>query len=112
MARHAKVVDPRLRVVRLSIVVVIWAYGLVAGLYALLAGAAKFGCMRGDGGLACRTSGSVLGVVLLVTVAAVVMLVTLASANRSERRVLIIGGVGVAALTACLVAALSLLATA
>jgi hypothetical protein len=112
LPRHAKVVDQRLHVIRVSTIAAVWVYGLVAGLYALLAAAAKYGCMKDDDGLACHTSGSVLGIVLLVTVIAVVTLVTIACPNRPGRTVLVIGGFSIAALTACLIAAISLLATA
>jgi hypothetical protein len=111
LARHGKVVDERLRTVRLATITVVWAYGLVAGLYALLAAAAKYGCMTGADGLACRTAGSVLGIVLLVTVVAVVTVVSLACPSRRTRPVLLIGGAALGALTLCLVASLSLLAT-
>jgi hypothetical protein len=105
------VVDQRLRVIRLATVAATWAYGLVAGLYAVLAAAAKYGCMTEARGLGCRTSGSVLGMVLLATVIAVVTLVSLTCPNRTARPVLVIGGCALVALTACLVAAVGLLAT-
>ena len=112
MSRHAKAVDERLRAIRLSTVAVVWLLGLAAGLYSLLAAVAKFGCMSGNRALACRTTGSVLGVVLLVAVVAIVIVVTVLTGRRPARPVLIIGAVGVAALTVCLIAAWSLLATA
>jgi hypothetical protein len=111
LPRHAKVVDQRLRVIRLATVAVVAAYGLVAGLYALLAAAAKYGCMSHADGLGCRTSGSILGIVLLGAVIGVVTLVSLLCPSRPARPVLIIGGSGAAALTACLIASVSLLAT-
>ena len=112
MARHARVVDQRLRVIRLSTIAIVWLSGLAAGLYSLLSAAAKYGCMSGADGLACRTSGSVVGIVLLVTVLAIVTLVTLTTANRPARPVLVIGGIGLVALVVCLIAACSLLSTA
>jgi hypothetical protein len=111
LSRHAKVVDQRLRVIRLSTVAVVWLCGLAAGLYAALAAVAKYGCVSGDRSLGCQTSGSVLGIVLFITVLAVVTLVTLATMHRPARPVLIIGGLGVAALAICTVAAVSLLST-
>jgi hypothetical protein len=109
---HAKVVDERLRAIRVATVVVVWLVGLAAGLYALLAASAKFGCMGGDRALACQTSGSILGLVLLAAVVAIVTVVTVMTSGRAARPVLIIGGVGAGALAICLVAAWSLLETA
>jgi hypothetical protein len=111
LPRHAKVVDPRLRVIRLSTVAFVWLCGLVAGLHAVLAAVAKYGCATGDEAVGCKTSGSVLGIVLLVTVIVIVTVVTLTTANRSARRVLVIGGFAVGGLAICTVAAVSLLAT-
>jgi hypothetical protein len=112
LPRHAKVVNQRLRVIRLSTVAFVWLCGLAAGLCATLAAAAKYGCMSGDHAVACQTSGSVLGIVLLITVIAIVTVVTLVTMNRPVRPVLIIGGLGVVALAICTFAAASLLSTA
>ena len=112
MRRQAKVGNERLRAIRLSTVALVWICGLAAGLYATLAAAAKYGCMSGDQALACKTSGSVLGIVLLITVIAIVTVVTLATMNRPARPLLVIGGLGILALAICAVAAASLLATA
>ena len=112
MPRHAKVVDPRQRAIRLATLAFVWLCGLAAGLDATLAAAAKYGCMSGDQALACKTSGSVLGIVLLITVIAILTVVTLATTNRPTRRVLVIGAAGVLALAICAVAASALLSTA
>jgi hypothetical protein len=112
LPRHARVVDQRLRAIRLSSLAFVWLCGLAAALYAVLAAAAKYGCVTGDQGMACKTSGSVLGIVLLITIIAIVALVTLTTMNRPPRRVLVISGFGVAALAVCGVAAASLLSTA
>ena len=111
MPRHAKTVDQRRRVIRWSTVTFVWLCGLAAGFYAALAAAAKYGCMSDDRAVGCTTSGSVLGIVLLVTIIAIVTVVTLTTANVLERRVLIIGAIGVGALAICTVAAAGLLAT-
>jgi hypothetical protein len=111
LPRHAKVIDQRLRVIRLATVAGIWAFGLIAGLYATLAAVAKYGCMSDAEGFGCGTPGSVLGIVLLLTVMGVVTLVSLICPSRAARPVLVIGGLGVLALTACLIGSLSLLAT-
>jgi hypothetical protein len=111
LPRHTKVLDERLRLGRLATIVVIWSYGLIVGLYALLAAAAKYGCMDDADGIGCRTSGSILGMVLLATVIGVVTLVSLACPSRAARPVLMIGAAAAGALTVCLIGALSLLAT-
>jgi hypothetical protein len=111
LPRHAKVVDQRLRTIRLSTVAFVWLCGLAAGLYAVLAAAAKYGCMNGDDAVGCKTSGSVLGIVLLVTVIAIVIVVTLTTANRAARGVLVVGVFGVVGLAICAFAAASLLST-
>ena len=111
MARHAKVIDSQLRVIRLSTVAFVWLCGLAAGFYAALAAVAKYGCESGDTSIGCKTSGSVLGIVLLVTIIAIVTVVTLTTANRPRRRVYIIAAVGVTGLAICTFAAASLLAT-
>jgi predicted branched-subunit amino acid permease len=108
LSRHAKVIDERLRAIRLSTVAVVWLFGLAAGLYSVLAAAARFGCMSGDRAVACQTS----GLVLLVTVVAIVIVVTVMTGRRPARPVLIIGGTGVGALAICWIAAWSLLSTA
>jgi hypothetical protein len=111
LPRHARLVNQRLRTIRLWTLAFVWLCGLAAGLYAVLAAAAKYGCMSGDHAIGCETSGSVLGIVLLVTVIATVTVVTLATSNRPARGVLVIGGLGVAALAICAFAAGSLLST-
>ena len=66
MARHARTVDRRARTVRLSTVAVVWLCGLGAGFFALLSAAARYGCGGGDKGLACRTSGPVVGILVVL----------------------------------------------
>lgn len=112
MPAHAKVVDRRQRAIRLWTVAFVWLCGLAAGFCAFLAAAARYGCVSGDQGMACTTSGSVLGFVLLAAVIAVVVVVTLATTNGAARRVLFFGGFGVLALGICAVVAGSLLSTA
>ena len=112
LARHAKIVDRRLRAVRLSTVSVIWLCGLAAGFFGLLSGTAKYGCANNNRGFGCRTSGSVVGFLIVLAVIAVVVTVTLLTHDRPRRRVLVVGAVGLAALAVCFVAAQLLLATA
>ncbi len=111
MARHAKLVDQRLRAIRISTVSVVWVCGLAAGFVALLASAARYGCSSSNNGFGCGTSGEVVGIVLVVTVIAIVTLVTLLTNDRPARRVLTVGAVGLAALVVCAVAARAVLAT-
>jgi uncharacterized membrane protein len=111
LPRHAKALDQQLGVIRWSTVAFVWLCGLAAGFCAVLAAAAKYGCMSGDRAVGCKTSGSVLGIVLLITVIVIVTVVTLTTANRPRQRVLVIGGIGVAGLAICTIAAVSLLAT-
>jgi hypothetical protein len=111
VARHARAVDRRTRTVRVSTVAVVWICGLTAGFFALLSAAARYGCGAGDKGLACRTSGSVVGILVVIAVIVVVTTVTVMSHDRPPRRLLTIGLTGVAVLTLCFLAARALLGT-
>jgi hypothetical protein len=104
-------VDGRLRAIRLATVCVIWLGGLGVGFVGLLAAAARYGCSSSDHGFGCSTSGEVVGIGLVLAVIAVVILVTVLTYDRPQRRVLMVGGFGLAALVVCLVAARALLAT-
>ena len=111
MARHAQGFDRRAATVRRSTVAAIWLGGLGAGFFGLLGAAAKFGCGASDHGLACRGSGSALGVLLVVAVVAVVTIVTVLTHERPPRPVIAIGGAGLVALCLCFAAARALLGT-
>jgi hypothetical protein len=67
--------------------------------------------MSGDRAVGCTTSGSALGIGLLIAIIVIVTVVTLMTANRPAGRVLVIGGIGVGCLAICAVAAASVLAT-
>lgn len=112
MARHAKLVDRRLRAIRISTVSLIWLGGLGAGFVGLLGAAARYGCAPSDKGFGCSTSGEVVGILLVVAVIVVVFVVTVMTHDRPARRVLMVGGYGAAALILCAIAARALLATA
>ncbi len=99
------------RSTRLVTVVLVWAGGLGAGIYALVAAVARYGCAPGHHGLACRGSGSATGFVVVALALAVVTAVTLLTAGRRPRVVLIAGLCGLVALGLCAYAARSLLAT-
>jgi hypothetical protein len=111
LPRHAKVVDRRVRTIRLSTITVVWLAGLAAGFFGLLGAAARYGCGASDTGLGCRTSGSVVGVLIVIAVIAVVTAVTVMTHDRTTRSVMMIGAAGLAALVLCYIAARSLLAT-
>ncbi|HJQ41785.1 MAG TPA: hypothetical protein VJ831_01755 [Jatrophihabitantaceae bacterium] len=90
----------------------VWLGGLVVGFFGVLSVAARYGCANSAHGLACRKSGSALGVLIVLGVVAIVTAVTVATHNRAPRTVLIAATVAVAALLACYLAAHALLATA
>jgi hypothetical protein len=112
LARHAKGVDGRIRVIRLSTLAVVWLAGLAAGFVGALSAVARYGCGTNDDGFACRGSGSLVGVLIVAAAIVIVVAVTLMTHDRPARRVLTVGGVGVASLVICLVAARGLLSTA
>jgi hypothetical protein len=112
LARHTKLVDRRIRTIRLSTVAVVWLCGLGAGFYGLLSASARYGCDAHDNGFACRNSGSVVGGLIVLTVIAVVAAVTVMTYDRPPRRVLTVGGIGIAVLVVCFAAAAWVLATA
>ncbi|MDT4913974.1 MAG: hypothetical protein QOC66_3102 [Pseudonocardiales bacterium] len=88
-----------------------WVCGLAAGFFGLLAAAARYGCGASDTGLACRTSGSVIGILVVIAVIIVVTTVTVLSDDQPPRRLMTIGGTGLAALLLCFLAARALLST-
>jgi hypothetical protein len=104
-------VDVRARVARVIVVAVVWFGGLAAGFVGILAAVAQYGCGMDDSGFACKTSGSVCGVLIVVAAVAVVTAATLLTFERPVRRIVIVGGIGLAALAALFVLAEVLLAT-
>jgi hypothetical protein len=111
LPRHAKVVDGRTRKIRVSTIFVVWVGGLAAGFFGLLGTVARYGCAASDDGLACRTSGSVVGVLIVIAVVVIVTAVTVMTNDRPRRRVIIVGAVGFAGLAFCFAAARTLLGT-
>ena len=91
---------------------VIWLGGLAVGFFGVLSIAARYGCASSAHGLACRKSGSALGVLIVLGVVAIVTAVTVTTHHRSPRNVLIAATLGIVALLACYLAAHALLATA
>lgn len=100
-----------MRAIRLSTVSLTWVCGVAAGFFGLLGATAKYGCATDNNGLGCSTSGSVIGILIVVAVLAIVIGVTLMTNDRPPRRVLIVGAVGLAALVVCFALAQMLLAT-
>ena len=111
MARARGEADRRARAIRLGTLALVWLAGLVAGFFGLLSAVATYGCSDSDPGLACRTSGSLLGAVVVLAVIAVVTAVTVLSHDRPPRVTGLLAGSGLAALVVCFVAARMLLDT-
>jgi len=84
-ARQPQETDRRARTLRLGTLALVWLAGLVAGFFGLLSAVATYGCSDSDPGLACRTSGSLLGAVVVLAVIAVVTAVTVLSHDRPPR---------------------------
>ena len=112
MGRHAKQPDNRLRLVRGGALTVVWLGGIAAGFFAILSVAARYGCSRSAHGLACRQSGSALGIVIVAAVVAIVTAATVYTHGRSRRIVGIAAAVAVAMLVGCYYCAHALIATA
>ena len=117
MGRHS---DPaagrpagsRQRPLRLPILALVWLVGLAAGLFALLGAAARYTtCSAHATSLACRGTGTSLGVALVACVIAVVTAATVLSYGRARRAVLTIGGAAILVLVGLFLAARALLAT-
>jgi hypothetical protein len=104
-------VDVRARVVRVIAVAVIWFGGLGAGFVGILAAVAQYGCGMNDSGFACKTPGSVCGILIVAASVAVVTAATLLTFERPLRRVLIVGAVGLGALVVLFVLGEVLLST-
>jgi hypothetical protein len=111
MGKHGAQVEERTRTTQVATVLVIWVAGLGVGFVGFLSAAAKYGCAADADGLGCKTSGSVLGIVLVVIVALVVATVTLLAFDRAPRRVLAAGVIGLIGLAACFIAAEILLSS-
>ncbi|MBN9620108.1 MAG: hypothetical protein J0H43_10330 [Actinobacteria bacterium] len=88
----------------------VWLAGLVAGFFGLLGATTRYGCADTDHSFACRTAGSVVGLLIVVAVVVVVAAVTLMTGNSSMRRIAVIGGSGLVVLALCIVAGQLLLA--
>ena len=90
----------------------VWLGGVGAGFFAILSVAARYGCARSAHGLACRQSGSALGIVIVAAVVAVVTTVTVYTHGRTTRAVGVAAALGLALLAGCYYCAHALIATA
>jgi hypothetical protein len=110
MARHVQARGGRLA--RVGAVGVLWLAGLGVGFYSILSAGARYGCSKSDSGLACKNTGTVLGVLLIVAVVLVVTAGTVLAQDASSwpGRVLRIG-LALVLLAACLLGAHALLDT-
>ena len=117
MARHAHrragLPGRAPRPLRWLAVALIWLAGVAAGLFTLVAGAARVvTCSAHAPGLACRGTGTVFAVLLLVAVVAVVTSATVLTLARTSAQLAALTVVAVAVLVGLLAGARSLLATA
>jgi hypothetical protein len=112
MARHLREVDPRARTVRGTSLVLVWLGGVAVGFFGILSIAARYGCARSATGLACRKSGSALGIVIVLAVVAIVTAVTVATHDRSPRTIVVATAFGALGLVGCYFCAHALLNTA
>lgn len=110
-ARHAHSSDPSGRLARRYTLAIVWLAGLAAGFFAILASFAGYGCSSNDNGLACRTSGTLVAVLVVVVVIAVVTAVTVFTYEREPRLIVLAGGGALLALVLCYFAARGLLST-
>jgi hypothetical protein len=90
----------------------VWLAGLGAGIYAIVAAAARLSCARSAHGLACRPAGSVSAGGLVLFVIAVVTTVTVATHESGGRRLAAWTLAGLCALGGCYLAAQALIGTA
>ncbi|MGH8963544.1 MAG: hypothetical protein ACRDWT_20530 [Jatrophihabitantaceae bacterium] len=112
MGRHSNPVAGTSRAVRGTTLVLIWLAGIAAGLFALLGAAARYTtCSSHATTLACRSSGTTLGAVLVVAVVAVVTTITVATHGRDRRWIAIAGAVGLLVLAGLFLASRALLST-
>ncbi|MEO8888732.1 MAG: hypothetical protein ABI301_04580 [Jatrophihabitantaceae bacterium] len=112
MGRHSNSAEAAPRAVRGTTLLLVWLAGIGAGLFALLGAAAKYTtCSSKATTLACRSSGTTLGGVLVVAVVAVVTTITVATHGRDRRWIMIAGVIALALLAALFIASRALLST-
>lgn len=94
-------------------VLLVWAAGVAAGLFTLLAGGSRFAtCSAHATGLACRGTGTALAALLLIAIIATVTSATVLAATRTPPQLAALTLLAIAVLVGLLFGARSLLATA
>jgi hypothetical protein len=112
VGRHSDPVASGSPAIRVATLVIVWLAGIGAGLFALLDAAARFTtCSAHASTLACRGTGTTLGVALVLTVVAVVTTITVSTYGRHGRWVTLAGGVALVLLGGLFFAARALLET-
>jgi uncharacterized membrane protein len=102
VGRHTDPAAGAPRAVRLTTIVLVWLAGILAGLFALLGAAARYTtCSSKATTLACRSSGTTVGAVLVIAVVTVVTTITVATHGK-DRRWITIAGVHALLVLACL----------
>ena len=101
------------RPLRWVAVLLVWAAGIAAGLFTLLAGGSRFAtCSAHATGLACGNGGTALAVLLLIAIVATVTTATIVATTRTAPQLAALTVVAIAVLVGLLFGARSLLATA
>lgn len=98
---------------RICALVVVWIAGLAAGFFGLLSASAKYTtCGTHSKGLACGTTGTALGALLVVGIISTVSATTVLTHGKSPREVALWSAGGVGVLVICYYSAQALLGTA
>ena len=101
------------RPLRWLALLLVWAAGIAAGLFTLLAGGSRFAtCSAHATGLACRDGGTVLAVLLVIAIVATVTTATIVATTRTAPQLAALAALAIAVLVGLLFGARSLLATA
>jgi hypothetical protein len=113
VARHAKAVSGSARTTRAAALTIVWLAGIGAGFFGLLSASARYTtCSAHSTGLACRHSGTALGVLFVLGVIGTVTAATVTTHDKEPRHVLVVTALGLAALVGWFIAARGLLGTA
>ena len=112
MARHVRTPSSRWRAARAGALTLIWAGGLTAGFFAILAAASRYSCSPSAHGLACRPAGTAVSTILILGVIATVTIVTVATHDSGQRRLVGWTAGGALALLTCFFLARAVIGTA
>ncbi|MEO9139175.1 MAG: hypothetical protein ABI345_08920 [Jatrophihabitans sp.] len=110
-AKHAHSSDPAARRARVLTLVVVWLAGLGVGFVGIVATFARYGCSESATGLGCRSTGTVVGTLVIIGVIAIVTAVTAFTHERPARNVITAGAFAVVGLGLLFLAAEGLLST-